>query len=173
MRPRFSESLSAYCVQRVAGILLIAGALLIFTYPPAWAGNGAGKPIYTWVDAQGARHYSDHPASPKAHLISLSVPTLPPALSAPVKPAPIHRAPRASPPPAITVSPAARAAQCRQLQGEVARLQSARRVKVNQKGKPPRYLSGEELVKFRHKLARSMQSACAPSFTPAPRATTL
>lgn len=123
------------------------------------------KQVYTWVDKNGVRHYSDRPGSPNAVLISLQAlpaatssfaraATAPRPASAPVP----HTVPAA---PAASASPAERAARCETLRQQVQQLQSARRVQVTEQGKT-HFVTGDELVKFRQQMQQRMQAACNP-----------
>lgn len=149
--------------QHCKWIIVPALALLLLGAPLAGLAQN-GQQVYTWVDKNGVRHYSDHPANPNAVLVTVQAPmatsavvpaTLPAAGSAPV--------PRtqAVPQPKPRETPAERAARCTKLRQEVKQLQSARRVEVTEKGKK-RFVSGEDLVKFRQQMQKRMQAACSP-----------
>src|SRR5699024_8142757 len=45
---------------------VLVAMLLVFIGAPVLASAADGGQIYTWVDKNGVRHYSDHPANPKA-----------------------------------------------------------------------------------------------------------
>lgn len=124
------------------------------------------KQVYTWVDKNGIRHYADHPGSPNAVLISVQMmpgatyPSSRPATTSPAASAPVpHTVPA---PAAATASAAKRAALCTTLRRQVQQLQSARRIRVTEKGKT-HYVTGDNLVKFRDQMQQRMQAACNPS----------
>ena len=140
-----------------------AMALLLLGMPLAGQAQSP-RQVYTWVDKNGVRHYSDHPANPKAVLLTVRADE---AGSAPV-PATVPvsgavpasaRVPQTVPRPQPQETPEERAARCSKLQKEVEQLQSARRVEVTENG-TKRYYSGEDLVKFRQKMEKRMQAAC-------------
>lgn len=140
----------------------IAAALAM----PAALGSQTTQAVYTWVDSNGVRHYSDTPHNPKATLITVDA-------SAPASGALAASAPAAAkgagsvgrpekvPAPATRETPAERQARCDKLRQEVQQLQSARRVKVTENGKS-RYVSGDDLVQFRKRMQQRMQQACSP-----------
>lgn len=154
--------------RRPAGAVLVAACLLAVAVPGAFARNG-GKDtsVYTWVDAQGVRHYSDTPANKNARLLNLTAPAG--ETSAPPAPRNGHAGSTAkqTPNPQTTaaaqkkITPGKRAARCTKLRNEVKRLEPARRVRVTQNGKT-RYLSGENLVAFKKKMRQKMHTACSP-----------
>ncbi|MGH8271185.1 MAG: DUF4124 domain-containing protein [Gammaproteobacteria bacterium] len=146
MRPRFR--------------FLLVTCLLAATILPVFAAGAQDQSVYTWVDKNGVRHYSDQPANAKAKLLTLAAPAPASVRDIPLPVAPSSSAPRAVSVAPATESPAARAARCTKLRGEVARLQSARRVRVNENGKS-RYLAGDDLVKFKAQMTRKMHQACA------------
>ncbi|MGH8162644.1 MAG: DUF4124 domain-containing protein [Gammaproteobacteria bacterium] len=145
-------------------VLLIAATLLAVAAPVALAGNGSDAAVYTWVDAHGIRHYSDQPGSPNARRLTFTSSgaalvkseAQPPASA----PAPSRHSSRTSPAAATTMSPAARAARCTKLRGEVERLQSVRRLRLHKNG-TIHYLSGDNLVAFKKKMQHKMKVACA------------
>lgn len=143
----------------------LAGALLA---PVAFAGPQGPQQVYTWVDKNGVRHYSDTPHNPNAVLITVDAPAAgsagPAATAAP--PAGTATAGPVGKPQKVPVrkpheTPAQRKARCDKLRREVKQLQSARRVKVTENGQS-RFYSGDNLVKFRQRLAQRMQAACKP-----------
>jgi len=140
-------------------------ALLLLGMPLAAQAQGRQQ-VYTWVDKKGVRHYSDHPANPKAVLLTVRASE---AMSAPV-PATVPvsgavpasaRVPQTVPRSQPKETPVERAARCSKLQQEVEQLQSARRVEVTENG-TKRFVSGEDLVTFRQKMEKRMQAACSP-----------
>lgn len=124
------------------------------------AGHAQSQQVYTWVDKNGVRHYSDQPGNKHAVLVTVQAA---PAMSAPPTaslPTPATKsAPQPQPQPRET--PAQRAARCTKLRQQVKQLQAARRVEVTQNGKKQFY-SGENLVKFRQQMQQRMQAACKP-----------
>lgn len=118
--------------------------------------------VYTWVDKNGVRHYSDQPTNPKAVLVTVEAS---PAMSAPpafTLPEPESKGKaQAVPQTQPRETPAERAARCAKLRQEVQQLQSARRVEVTQNGKKQFY-SGDDLVNFRKQMQKRMQAACMP-----------
>lgn len=138
--------------------------LVCLAAPASVLAAPARQQVYTWVDQNGVRHYADHPGSPDAVLVSLhtaapmsvagAASTAPPPASAPV-PRTVPASPRA------TASAAERAALCTTLRKQVQTLQSARRVQVTENGKT-RFVTGENLVKFRAQMQKRMQQACTP-----------
>jgi len=145
---------------------MIAAAILATLAVPAALTAHAAQGVYTWVDKNGVRHYSDTPHNPKATEITVNAP---PPVSAPARgsvPAAAtaghpagktHKVPAPKP----HETPAERKARCSKLRQEVKQLQSARRVEVTQNGKK-QYKSGENLVKFRQKMRQRMEAACKP-----------
>ncbi|MGH8160960.1 MAG: DUF4124 domain-containing protein [Gammaproteobacteria bacterium] len=146
---------------------VLAACLLALACPIAIAGNGSkDNSVYTWVDAQGVRHYSDTPANPNAKLLNLTA-------SANTSATPASRnghtrsAPKQPPNPQTVaaarkrLTPAERAARCAKLRDEVKRLEPARRVAVKKNGEI-RHLAGEDLVAFKKETQQKMQTACAP-----------
>ena len=48
---------------------------MLLAHSPAWATNVVHTTnIYRWVDASGGVHYADHPYSPQARPVNLSIP---------------------------------------------------------------------------------------------------
>jgi hypothetical protein len=142
--------------------IVLVGALAVVAVPTALAAQG----VYTWVDKNGVRHYSDTPHNPKASQITVNAPapvTSPTQASAPAaatakNPAgKVHKVPA----PKAHETPAERKARCDKLRQQVEQLKSARRVEVTENGKK-RFVSGEELVKFRQKMRQRMEAACKP-----------
>ena len=142
--------------------IVLVGALAVVAVPAALAAQG----VYTWVDKNGVRHYSDTPHNPKATQITVNAPapvTTPAHASAPAaatgkNPAgKVHKVPTPKP----QETPAEREARCSKLRQEVEQLQSARRVEVTENGKK-RFVSGENLVKFRQRMQQRMEKACKP-----------
>ncbi len=157
MKQRFSFA--------VLGAVALAPALVVPAMP---ASASQGKtPVYTWVDKNGVRHYADHPGNPNAVPVSLQV--LPARSTLRSKATRTGSSPHAPPgqqtvPPPVAKkeSQARLAAECKTLKRQVNELVSARRIRVTRAGKV-RYVSGENLVKFRQKLKRRMQQACSKS----------
>lgn len=141
-------------------------ALMVLLLGMPLAGHAQQQQVYTWVDKNGVRHYSDHPGSPNAVLVTVDanatasapVPaTLPAAATAAGSAGKAQKVPQPKP----RETPAQRAARCSKLRAQVKQLQSARRVEVTENGKT-RYVSGEDLVKFRQQMQKRMQAACSP-----------
>jgi hypothetical protein len=149
MKPRFS-------------LLIFIVALLGVAGGPALAGDGPPA-VYTWVDAHGIRHYSDHPANPRAKPLNLATPdagTTGAASRGTVRPG--HPAsPQSADAARNTPTPGERAGQCRKLRERVKRLRPARRVEVKKDGKN-QFLSGKDLVQFKQKQREKMHAVCAP-----------
>lgn len=126
------------------------------------AGHAQSQQVYTWVDKNGVRHYSDQPGNKKAVLVTVQAA---PAMSAPptaTLPAPATKGKaQPAPQPRSRETPAQRAARCAKLRHQVKQLQSARRVEVTRNGKKQFY-SGDNLVKFRQQMQQRMQTACTP-----------
>lgn len=142
----------------IGAAALLAAACAV---PAARAADSAT--IYTWVDHNGVRHYSDHPGSADARALSLVTPATMPA------PASVAPAPPSAPAPAIAaatvrkpvpLTQAQRAKLCRELQAEVTKLAPARRVQVSESGGKTRYLSGDDLVQYKAAVKRHMESVC-------------
>ncbi len=140
---------------------LLVPCLLVATILPALTAGAQTQAVYTWVDKNGVRHYSDHPGGPNAKLLTLAAPAPTSTRSTPLPAVPQSSAPQAATAAPAKESPAERAARCVKLRGEVARLQSARRVRVNEDGKS-RYVAGKDLVEFKAQMTRKMHAACAP-----------
>ena len=144
-------------------MLVLAVFLVAAAVPAALTARAQG--VYTWVDKNGVRHYSDTPHNPKAREITINAPAEQTAVPGETAPMPasaagarkVHKVPVARP----HETAAQRAARCKKLRQEVKQLQSARRVKVTENGKT-RFESGENLVKFRQKMQRRMEAACKP-----------
>lgn len=140
----------------VFAVFLVATAV-----PTALIAQAQG--VYTWVDKNGVRHYSDTPHNPRAKEITINAPAEQTAVPGETAPGPatsatarkLHRVPV----PVPHETAAQRAARCKKLRQDVKQLQSARRVKVTENGKT-RFESGENLVKFRQKMQRRMEAAC-------------
>lgn len=147
-------------------LVALATVLVLLGLPPGGHAQQSSQSVYTWVDKNGVRHYSDQPGSPKAVLVTIQ------ALASVSAAAGAHAAvaaqasgsadkpqhiPRARP----HETAAERAARCAKLRAEVKQLQSARRVEITQNGKK-RFASGENLVKFRQQMQKRMQAACKP-----------
>ena len=142
--------------------IVLAGILVIVAVPAALAAQG----VYTWVDKNGVRHYSDTPHNAKATMMTVDAP-------APISVPDQSMAPAAGtggnasgkvqkvPVPKPHETPAERRARCNKLRQQVKQLQSARRVEVTEGGKK-HYKSGEDLVKFRQKMQQRMEAACKP-----------
>lgn len=148
---------------RAAGAVF---ALLVVAAPALAQQQGAGgSTVYTWVDKQGVRHYSDRPDAPNAVLVTLGEPsTMPPpaTLSNATSPSSAKTAATAgAPAPASAARKAQLAALCTQLRNQLQLLQSARRVQVKHKNGSTEWLTGEEVVKYRADLEMKMQQACA------------
>lgn len=142
--------------------IVLVGALAVVAVPTALAAQG----VYTWVDKNGVRHYSDTPHNSKATEITVNAPapvTMPAQASAPATATARNPAGKAHkvPNPKPQETPAERKARCDKLRQEVKQLQSARRVEVTENGKK-RFESGENLVKFRQKMQQRMEEACKP-----------
>ena len=142
--------------------IVLVGVLAVVAVPTALAAQG----VYTWVDKNGVRHYSDTPHNSKATQITVNAPapvTLPAQASAPVAPTGKNPAGESHkvPTPKPHETPAQRKARCGKLRQEVKQLQSARRVEVTENGKK-HFVSGEELVKFRQRMQQRMEKACKP-----------
>jgi hypothetical protein len=152
---------------RAAGALL---ALLVMAGPALAQQQGNGTAVYTWVDKQGVRHYSDQPGAPNAVLVTLSGPSTMPAPAALSSAAPPETAKTAAPASAPAAASAAKAAQlaarCTQLRNQLNLLQSARRVEVKHKDGSTEWLTGEEVVKYRANLEMKMQQACSAAAAP-------
>lgn len=147
--------------------LRAAGALfaLLLLAGPALAQN-SGTTIYTWVDAQGVRHYSDRPDAPNAVPVTLtgsstmSIPAAPPASAASPGTAKTA-ATAAAPAPASAASKAQLAARCTQLRSQVQLLQSALRIQVKRPDGSTEWFTGENAVKYRNYLQMKMEQTCA------------
>ena len=46
-------------------VLALAGSFSVSSYAAGQAQDGKGAKVYTWVDKNGHRHYSDQPAAPQ------------------------------------------------------------------------------------------------------------
>ncbi len=145
---------------------MITAAILAAMAVPAALTARAAQGVYTWVDKNGVRHYSDTPHNPKAVPMTLNTPppVMPPArASAPTAATAkksadkVHKVPAPKP----HETPAERKARCDKLRQQVKQLQSARRVEVTENGKK-QFKSGEDLVKFRQKMRQRMEQACKP-----------
>ena len=146
---------------------VLVAMLLVFIGAPVLASAADGGQIYTWVDKNGVRHYSDHPANPKATAVK-ELTTHPPGnaatavSAAPVAVSPPHHAVppgHASASTARKMTPEQRAALCAKLKDRIKRLESDRRVLVTQ-GDKKEYLSGQDLVDFRHMQEKKAQKVC-------------
>ncbi|MGH8128416.1 MAG: DUF4124 domain-containing protein [Gammaproteobacteria bacterium] len=141
-------------------IALVTAALLLGL---PFAGHAQSQQVYTWVDKNGVRHYSDQPANPKATLITVkAAPAMsaPPVASSPTA-ATNNKAQAAAPAQQPRETPAERAARCAKLRQQVKQLQSSRRVVVTQNGKQ-KFYSGQDLVNLRQQMQESMHAACSP-----------
>lgn len=135
-------------------------AVLLLGLP--FAGHAQSQQVYTWVDKNGVRHYSDQPRSKKAVLVTVqAAPAMssPPAASLPA--AATKGTPQPAPQPRSSATPAQRAAHCAKLRRQVKQLQSARRVVVTRNGKKQFY-TGDNLVKFRRQMQQRMKTVCTP-----------
>lgn len=149
---------------------LVAAALVACLTEPGAAAAQAGEQVYTWVDQDGVRHYSDHPGNPGARLIDINAvhpggQNETTGAAAPATAGAASGEPSAAAPPRSTSKPAMTRAQrtalCAKLRDRVQRLEPARRVKVTKNGKV-HYYSGENLVEFRARTQKKMQRVCAP-----------
>ncbi|HEX5313735.1 MAG TPA: DUF4124 domain-containing protein [Gammaproteobacteria bacterium] len=136
----------------------LAASAAVFAAAP-----GGDTTVYTWVDSQGVRHYSDQPDGDGAKAISVAAPapiSAPAVVAAPPrsskKPASASASTPSRPPPSATLG----SARCAQLRMQVEALEPARRAVVTLNGKT-RHLSGEDLARFKDALRARMQSACA------------
>lgn len=146
--------------------IVLAGILAAVAVPAALTAHAA-QGVYTWVDKNGVRHYSDTPHNPKATVMTVDAPAAATPPSYASAPAPATAAASAGkaqkvPRPGTHETPAERQARCEKLRQQVKQLQSARRVEVNENGKT-RFVSGDDLVKFRKKMQQRMEAACKPS----------
>ena len=142
--------------------IVLAGILVVVAVPAALAAQG----VYTWVDKNGVRHYSDTPHNSKATMVTVDAPapiSTPAQASAPAAATGEDAAGKVQkvPIPKPHETPAERQARCDKLRQQVKQLQSARRVEVTQNGKK-HFVSGEDLVKFRQKMQQRMEAACKP-----------
>ncbi|MDN5865464.1 MAG: DUF4124 domain-containing protein [Gammaproteobacteria bacterium] len=142
--------------------------LMAFLAVPALAANGSDGQVYTWVDNNGARHYSGHPSNPKAKPINVHLnpnsgssakPAAPAAQTTAGSEQAKPTAPASTGKPAMT--PEQRAALCAKLRGQVKQLESARRVKFTKDGEVT-YYSGEDLVAFKARMQKRMHQVCTP-----------
>ena len=145
--------------------IVCAGIVAALAVPAALAAH-AGQGVYTWVDKNGVRHYSDTPRNPQAKAMTVNAPAATTVPSYGSAPAPATGAATAGkahkvPVPKQHETPAERQARCEKLRQQVKQLQSARRVEVHENGKT-RFVSGENLVKFRKKMQQRMEAACKP-----------
>lgn len=145
---------------------MLAAAILAALAVPAALTARAAQGVYTWVDKNGVRHYSDTPHNPKATPVKLNTPapvtpparaSVPNAATAKKLAGKVHKVPAPKP----HETPAQRKARCDKLRQQVKQLQSARRVEVTENGKK-QFKSGEDLVKFRQKMRQRMEEACKP-----------
>jgi hypothetical protein len=146
--------------------VIIAAMLLGLIGAPVLASAADGGQVYTWVDKNGVRHYSDQPVSSQATAVkglaahppphAATVASVTSATASPAHPAaPVGSAASG----ADKMTPEQRAARCTKLKEQIKRLESARRVQVTN-GDKKKYLSGQDLVDFRHMLEKRAQKVC-------------
>lgn len=148
--------------------LLAVTALLGCAILPALAGGQ----VYTWVDKDGVKHYSDQPHNRQARVVN-DLHTHAPIKATSKTPAGTSSGQsrqKAAAAGSATgaadkqrkMTPEERAALCSKLKDQLERLKSARRVQVVEDGKS-HFVSGQDLVDFRARLRKKMHKACTPA----------